>query len=254
MIKLLIAEDEETERTGLKNLVESFGLGLHICAVAEDGQQALDLAKEFLPEILLVDINMPRLSGLEFIERLRSILPDSKVIIISGYGEFSYAQRAVELHVFRYLLKPVSHAELFNTLNRAMEAYTSRLWELNQIGSELTDAGASAQLPSRILHHIDTHYADETMDLQSLAVLFSVSKSSLSRMIRQYTGKSFPTYLTDLRMKQAEHLLSDSRGRMVYEVAGMVGYSSQHYFCKVFKEYTGFSPSEYRERTRRSQE
>ena len=250
MIKLLIADDENAARFGLKSLVESFDLEISVVGLAEDGLQALALAKKLLPEIFLIDINMPGLSGLDLIESLKAILPDSQMIIISGYGEFGYAQRAVELNVFRYLLKPVNHAELLHALTRAVEEHHSRLWELNQLGNGEIHISSTVELATQALRYIDTNYRDAEITLSSVSALLNVSNSHLSRMLKQQTGKSFPNYLTDLRMEQATRLLRDKNARMVYEVAGMVGYASQHYFCRVFKEYTGMSPSEYRETMR----
>lgn len=106
MYKALIADDEEIIRSGLSRLLAR-DPDFEVAALAEDGEQALELAAERLPDLLLVDINMPFLNGLEFIERLEGVLRGAVIIVITGYDDFSYAQQALRLGVFDYLLKPV---------------------------------------------------------------------------------------------------------------------------------------------------
>lgn len=89
---------------------------------ATDGLAGRDLVLETKPDILLSDIRMPRCSGLDMIDAVRSALPDCKVIIITGYDQFQYASRAIKLAVFDYLLKPIDNAEVMNTVRRAGEA------------------------------------------------------------------------------------------------------------------------------------
>src|SRR5690554_5790997 len=100
MFRVVIADDEITIRNGLKNLIESYDLDLHVVATVEDGKEAIEVIEEYLPEIILMDINMPFVNGLQVIARARELDKDSKIIIISGYDQFEYAQKALELGVF----------------------------------------------------------------------------------------------------------------------------------------------------------
>jgi len=120
MYKLLIADDEEIIRHGIARLVQK-DAELDLVAEAEDGETALELAAEHLPDILLVDINMPFLGGLEFIEKLGDLLRDAVVIVITGYDQFAYAQKALRLNVFDYLLKPLSEGTFYESIRRAKE-------------------------------------------------------------------------------------------------------------------------------------
>lgn len=112
MLKLLIAEDEPKIASGLQKQIESMNLDLEVIGIAQDGEAALEAARRLLPDILLVDICMPFLNGLELLERLQECAKKFKVIIISGYSEFEYAKRSVELAVYAYILKPVDIKEL----------------------------------------------------------------------------------------------------------------------------------------------
>lgn len=121
MWKVLIADDEPKIRKGLKNLIDWSGLDMEVVAEAEDGEIAYEMAKETKPDILLVDICMPFLNGLQLIEKLNEMLTESKIIIITGHDEFAYAQQALKLKVFDYILKPVSKEQLYSLVSKAKE-------------------------------------------------------------------------------------------------------------------------------------
>lgn len=125
MIKVLIADDEKIIREGLVESIDWDGLGLTLVGTARNGEDALKIAEVELPDICLVDIMMPVVNGLEFIERITKIKRDIVCIIITGYDEFSYAQRAIKLNTFDYLLKPVDENELTSILRNAIEKIAS---------------------------------------------------------------------------------------------------------------------------------
>ncbi|WP_408011278.1 response regulator [Pseudalkalibacillus sp. A8] len=121
MWKLLIAEDETTIRKGLRHAANWEDYSIHIIGEAEDGEIALEMAMEQKPDILFVDINMPFLNGLDLMSHLRKHLPDAIFIVITGYDEFGYAQQAIKMDAFDYLLKPVKKEELKKTVKKATE-------------------------------------------------------------------------------------------------------------------------------------
>lgn len=124
MLKVLIADDEQKIRHGLKNSLCWSDLGMEVAGEAEDGEIALQKAKELKPDILLVDICMPFLSGLDLVEKLETELPGCVVVVITGHDEFSYAQQAIRLRVFDYLLKPIVKDQLYEVMCKAREALT----------------------------------------------------------------------------------------------------------------------------------
>ncbi|WP_026696150.1 response regulator transcription factor [Peribacillus kribbensis] len=127
MFKLLIADDEIIIRRGLKAAVDWGKFSIQIAGEAEDGEIALEMAKELKPDILLLDICMPFLNGLDLIRKLESALPEALFILITGHDEFSYAQQAVRLRVFDYLLKPVDVKELENVIERAARELKNKM-------------------------------------------------------------------------------------------------------------------------------
>lgn len=118
----MIADDEQRIRRGLKNIIPWEEYGMEVVGEAEDGEVALDMAKELKPDVLLLDINMPFLNGLELIEKLEEeLFHPYVVIIITGYDDFTYARRALQLRVFEFLLKPVSLEQLKMTIESAKD-------------------------------------------------------------------------------------------------------------------------------------
>ncbi len=107
MWSVFIADDEPKIRRRLKRMVESEGPEFFVCGEADNGMEALQIVRQQLPDILLVDICMPKLNGLDFIDRISEIASDSIILVITGHNEFDFAQRAVQLPIYDYILKPV---------------------------------------------------------------------------------------------------------------------------------------------------
>ncbi len=120
MYKVLIADDEEIIRRGVAKLLQK-DPDFAVVAEAEDGEMAFEQACAHLPDLLLVDINMPFLNGLEFIEKLGDLLKNAVIIVITGYDQFAYAQQALRLKAFDYLLKPLSEPVFFESVKRAKD-------------------------------------------------------------------------------------------------------------------------------------
>lgn len=125
MWKVMIADDEPKIRRGLRSTIENMGSEMAVIAETEDGEQALAAVRAEHPDILLIDIRMPFLNGLELIERIREITLDCVIVVVTGHDEFEYAKRALQLKVFDFLLKPVSEEQLSSVLARARQELSS---------------------------------------------------------------------------------------------------------------------------------
>lgn len=121
MYKLMVVDDEQMIRDGIINFIINSKIEFEVVGEAADGKQALEMMPELMPEVIITDICMPLLDGIEFIESAKLINPDLKVIIVSGYDDFEYAQKALRLGVFDYLLKPVQADRLVDILQRIKE-------------------------------------------------------------------------------------------------------------------------------------
>lgn len=116
--KVLIADDEFIIREGIRESVDWEKLRLQVVADAEDGEEALELAIYHQIDILLVDLNMPIMDGIELMKHVREQLPDCKIVIITGHDEFTYAQTAIRLQVKDYILKPANPDQLEKVLRQ----------------------------------------------------------------------------------------------------------------------------------------
>ena len=136
MLKILLADDEELFRESLKQLIMWDKLNAVLYGEADNGETALELMKRQPPDIALVDINMPKLNGIDFIKKSKAVCPDTKIVIISGYDKFEYAQKAIRLGVSSYLLKPINEQELDECLrNLAFEIEQEKQHVSEQIRS-----------------------------------------------------------------------------------------------------------------------
>lgn len=114
----MIVDDEPMIRQGLQSLVEWDQYQFDVCAVASNGIEALEKYKQHLPELILIDIRMPIMDGLQTISELRKLGSTSRILILSGYGEFQYAQQAIRYRVDGYILKPIDEVELTNFVDK----------------------------------------------------------------------------------------------------------------------------------------
>jgi len=242
-LRVLVADDEERIREGMARQLESLGLELKVVALAADGAEALALAERLLPDILLMDINMPFMDGLECIRRLREKDPSCVIIIVSGYDRFEYAQRALKYGVDRYLLKPVEDEEFFSALRDAIKKHAERI---KRFSSESVIA-AKGNSPEKIVNYIKGHYADADISVEQLESVFSLSRSALFKAVKGATGLGVSELIASLRIECAKALLLDPRRPSIKEICAVVGYGDQHYFSRAFKKYTGCPPLAYRE-------
>ncbi|SME96192.1 two-component system, response regulator YesN [Paenibacillus barengoltzii] len=118
MYKLILADDEEDVREGLLSLIDWEGLGYVVQETAENGKEAVELVEKHAPDVVVTDIQMPFMNGLQLSEWIRERYPATKIIILTGYEEFEYAQKAIRLGIDEYVLKPFSAGELAEILRK----------------------------------------------------------------------------------------------------------------------------------------
>lgn len=252
MRKILIADDEKIIREGIAKLIQASNLPVTIVGQAANGRQALEMMQTTHPDLVIIDITMPTITGLEAIEQAKEFLPTSKFIIISGHDSFPFAQKAIELGAFHYLLKPIKRKQLLSVVEQALETLEKKEEVIVSTGTDITSVSdaANGTVCKKALAYINNHHCDSNMSLNFVADKFHISQSYLTRMIKKSTNLSFTEYLNKLRIQQAIFLLSSREDLLIAQIAELVGYSSQHYFSRVFKNHTGVSPVEYRNEKR----
>lgn len=243
MYRVMIADDEERIRNGIAKIIQHFDIGLHVCATVKNGTEALESVRIHRPEIIIIDINMPLLNGLDAIERIKIIHPDAVIIIVSGYDRFEYAQKAISLGVYHYLLKPFCNDEFRELLLSSMAVYRQ-----NQQKRSLLSHALESEEPKQkqhILPFIQERYRDPQLSMSLLEEVFSMGKTSIANYIKRETGKTFIDYVTHLKINHAKDLLNNP-DITILQISQLLGFSSQHYFSRVFKNQTGLSPLQYR--------
>ena len=116
MYQVFVVEDELLIRQSIRNVIENMPGPYALCGEASDGEMALSMMQDLMPDIVLTDIRMPFLDGFELIRNAKAMMPWLKIVIISGYGDFEFAQKAISLGVDQYLLKPIRPPELMKVI------------------------------------------------------------------------------------------------------------------------------------------
>src|SRR5574344_151536 len=139
---VLVVDDEQEQRLALIERVDWNGAGFEVVGEAENGVEALDVLESLEPDLILTDIKMPMISGLELAARVRELRPATQVVILSGYDSFEYAQTAINYNIISYLLKPISPAEMTKELFKIH----SRMDERFSVVSKVQSIGTKEQL------------------------------------------------------------------------------------------------------------
>ena len=129
MITMIVVEDGNLERAFLKNCIDWELIGVQIIGEALNGSQGLSLVLELHPNIVLADVRMPVMDGIEKSKKIRNIAPDTKIIFLSSYDDFEYAKQAVNLNAFAYVNKPVNEGELLKIIKHAADEIAEKTME-----------------------------------------------------------------------------------------------------------------------------
>lgn len=255
MIKIVIADDEPMEREQLEDMLSShFGENVEI-RTAENGRLAVIVATLWKADLVLMDIEMPALDGIEAARQILSQLPSCKIIFVTAYSLFDYAQNAVRLGAADYILKPVDRENVCASVEKVTGQIESQrqLAALKSTAESMAaseedkdkDADKSAQIISRVRKYIQHNFTSYDLSLDSVADILGINPSYLSSLFKKCTGVNFIDYISDLRIALAKELLEDPL-RSAGEIAERAGYESASYFTRAFKKKTGMTPTEYR--------
>lgn len=246
MRNVLIVDDDPIICQGLANLIDWSGYGYAVTTCATSGEMALTLARERAPSLVVTDIRMNGMHGLELLEKLSAESLCSRAIVVSSYAEFDYAQEAMLHGVRHYLLKPVSRLKL----EQAVAALS------REAAAEELPPEPAAEAPVRNLSSRKRKLASEMTDyirrcyhteisVNDLAEALHMTPSYAGQLFHDVMGKTFSEYLNEYRIDRARDIILQSSST-IYEVSRAVGYSNMAYFYRMFKKLTGVTPSEFR--------
>lgn len=255
MYKVVVVEDETITRRGIVLTVNWASLNCVLAGEAANGEEGAALISRLSPDLVVTDVKMPRMDGVEMIEQLRKEGCRARFIILTAHSDFKYAQSALRMGVSDYLLKPLKDGDLEDAIAKitAREQYNT----LNNPVPSQPDAAilqfslerhGKSKYVEEAIQYIRAHH-QEDITISTVAAFMEISEGYLSRMFKKETDYTFTNYLTYYRIRLAMNLLKDCRVK-VYEVADKVGYSDTAYFSAQFKKIVGMSPSEYQDRSR----
>lgn len=256
LLKVVIVEDEEIIRKGLLLAINWLDMGCIIVGSARDGVEGLNLIRKEKPDVVLTDIRMPKLTGLEMIERA-SEFASFYSIVLTSYSEFELAKKALHIGVTDYLLKPIDEEELsevvgrihelvekkekIQTIERLSEEYVlgeGKEWRIFKLAQNDVDVYVR-----KTYELIKEHYC-QRISINTVAEELGVSASYLSRKLKKSLNTSFVDLLNQYRISQSIVLLGKGTMR-IYEISDQLGFSEYKHFCSVFKKYTNSSPTEF---------
>lgn len=248
MLKVLVVEDEELIRKGIVLAVDWAALDCVVVGEAANGEEALEAVERYGPSLIITDLKMPKMDGLELLRRLREAGNDVYVIILTAYDSFEYAQSALRLGAVDFLLKPFHDGDL----EQAVLSLQSRMTPPRPGGQPSIPPilglkkGDKSKYVLEAMDYIGAHYSDPGISVGSIAQHLGLSEGHLSHLFKKETDYTLNNYLTRYRVHKSMELLRDCRAR-VYEVAEQVGYRDIAYFSATFKKLVGMSPSEYQD-------
>ncbi|MFE5318437.1 response regulator [Paenibacillus sp. NPDC056579] len=247
MYRVLIVDDEPWVLKGIRSTFKWEQMGFKVIADTTDSLEALVMIERDHPDVVMTDIRMPELTGIELMKRSRDLGIKSEFVIISGAADFHYAQDSIRLGCFDYLLKPLE----FEEADKLLERLYHHLQDSNPGKGEEDTASATIDRDmlnnekfKELLEYVNGHY-EEDLHLKDLSHKYYINYTYCCDLFQKSMKSTFTDYVTRLRLSKAKQLLSENK-LSIWEVSQHVGYKDYNYFSKVFKKWYGVTPSGFR--------
>lgn len=242
MLRMLIVDDERAIREALRIFLDWDSLGIEIIGLYRNGAEAFDAMLDDYPDIVLTDVMMPGLNGIELIARAHGAGMSTHFVILSGYAEFEFAKEAMKYGVRHYLLKPVSEEQLLSVMTEVRDDCLRTLPHARQAPV----AEQTGDIVRMIKQYVRENIADSSLSLKRISetTLF-MNADYVSKVFARKTGEKFSSYVSRKRIELAKALLAAGNAR-ISRVAEQAGFGNDiQYFSRIFKKSTGMTPSEY---------
>ncbi|MCX4370871.1 MAG: response regulator [Dysosmobacter sp.] len=231
MIKILVAEDEPKSRQALASRLRGILGENALIEQAANGSEAVSKTAQIQPDLVFMDIEMPLKNGVEAAAVIKRQRPETHIVFLTAYDRFDYAVGALRSGGEEYLLKPISEADLRETLQKFFHVAPEKAHEASPFEAELEV-------------WVCQHYTEDAA-LEDAAASMGMSPFYFSRQVKAATGKTFLEFVTAYRIQRAKQRLLSTE-LPISDIGRAVGYPDSNYFTKVFKRAVGCTPSAYR--------
>lgn len=232
MIRVLIADDEFIVRRAIRRIGLWEEFGMEVIGEADNGYAALDFILKNRPDVVILDMRMPGISGEDILEELKHREIKITIMVVSGFDSFEYARKALQYGVVDYILKPIDR----NEFNKVLKKISGNFLKDNY------HEKAEKNFCEQIREDIEREYQKD-ISLTWFSEKYFLNKDSLSRMYKKKYGVGITEYINQVRLEQAKVLLL--LGYQISKVSEMVGYNDVNYFSRIFKKRFQISPSEF---------
>lgn len=250
-MKVLFVDDEEIIVQGvLKHISKLKELDI-TAAGAFSGEEALAMMKLFRPDLLITDIHMPGMNGLDLIQEVQRDGLCPRCIVLTAYEEFEYARRALEMGVLGYMVKPIDWDELDNRLRQLCGESQSKA-QVEDVLRQYEPLYAHTLIQKlsptlrKITRYIQKNYAND-LSLMQLSCQTGLTESYICILFKKELDITFLDYVNELRLYQAMRILLESPKLPVRNVAPMVGYHSERQLYRLFNTLLNITPQQFRD-------
>ena len=237
-MKILVVDDESNIREGMSKYIRLHTDRFDEVLTAANGEEALDNIIKYHPEVMLLDIQIPKKNGLEVMKESKKAGLMPVTIILSCHEDFSYAREALHLGATEYMLKPIRATDLLASINQICDEKFAvpvrKESSVKSTNSYVDDA----------VSFIKEHY-NEAISQETVAEKLGISTGYLSTLFKQSLNTRFVDFLNSVRIEKACSYLTQNSLKS-YEIAYKVGFNDEKYFSRVFKKMKGVSPMEYK--------
>lgn len=244
--KYVIIDDEPNVRRDTIHKIDSLNLPLEYLGEASNGKEGLELIEKVVPNLVITDISMPVCDGFEVVKNLNFQHPNIFVIVMSEYETFAFAKVAIQNRVLDYIVKPARKEELAESLQSAVSLFDARTQKIRKFERGKHNL-SQEEIFHFIVNYIQKNY-DKEISIGTIAEDMGFTQEYLGKVFKKYSNMSPIKYLALLRMNHAKELLIQYPDLEVNKVGEMTGYKDPYYFSRVFKNCTGVSPSDFREK------
>ena len=232
----MIADDEIYMLEAMEKLINWEKMDCQLIYKAKNGQELINQLNVEIPDIIITDIKMPVKSGIEVAKYVYEHMLPTKVIILSAYADFEYAQEAIAYDVCGYIVKTSAIEMLPQMIGKAIR-------KLSKSEDDVKDEEKhSEDIFGKLQKYIESNYT-ERLTLAQISKDIHANGSYLSRLYKVKTGQNLFDAINKLRIEKSKELMLS--GYKIYEAAQMVGFDDVSYFSRVFKKYEGCAPREY---------